>query len=292
MERFFSLFMRNWGKLGALLELGRPWNGMVTGLFALLGVYIAGGSVSFLSGVIIFTIFTFAYMGGATLNDIYDEQIDKINMPYRPLEESRISKNASWVYSAILHVASLSIAALISLDMIFFVGLFLVFSFFYSMPPIFLSRRGIVAQLDLSLVAFLIPSYAGIVYATGSYTLSRNLVFFMLSMFSLFVFIFFLKDFKDVKGDQRWGKLTPVVRYGRENVRKGLIAGTVMSYIFTIYNFSRLSDIRMLSLLLFAVLFAALIITESRIIKDPERYFGIGRIILLFVVLTMFSNLI
>ncbi len=292
MERFFSAIMRQWGRLGAMLELCRPWNGIVTGLFALLGIYISGGSPALLPGVMIFLTFTLAYMAGTILNDLYDENIDKINMPYRPLEENRVTKSFSWKYSAFLHILTLFLSYLVSIDTMFFVALFFIFSFTYSLPPVCTSRRGIIAQINLSLVAFLIPVYAGIVYTTHSYIVNYNTALFLLSMFSLFVFIFMLKDFKDVKGDRKWRKMTPVVRYGREKVRISLMVGTVVSYPVMIYSFSLIHNIDAIALPIFLALFVLLIAAESKILEKPERYFGIGRVILLFVVLTQFLNLL
>ncbi len=292
MERFFSAIMRQWGKAGAMLEICRPWNGIVTGLFALLGIYISGGSPALLPGVMIFLSFTLAYMAGTILNDLYDEHIDKINMPYRPLEENRVTKGFLWRYSAFLHILTLFVSYLVSIETMLFVVLFFVFSFAYSIPPVYTSRRGIIAQINLSLVAFMIPAYAGIVYATHSYAVNYNTALFMLSMFSLFIFIFMLKDFKDIKGDRKWGKMTPVVRYGSGNIRSLLMGGTVVSYLAMIYSFSLIQKIDAVTLPVFLALFVLLIAAESKIMENPETYFGVGRIILLLVVLTQFFNLL
>ncbi len=292
MERPFANLLRHTGIVGALIELGRPWNGIITGLFALFGIYLAGGSVSFVNGFLIFLIFTFAYMGGAALNDIYDEEIDKINMPYRPLEEGRVNKTTAWVYSIFLHIVALLISASVGFEMLTFTILFFIFSAFYSMPPVYLSRRGLIAQIDLAVVAFFIPAYAGIVYATNTYSLNYNILLFLLSIFSLFVFIFLLKDFKDVIGDKKGGKKTPVVQYGGENVRNLILAGTIVSYIFMLYSFSLVQKLDMITLFLLSILLVALLLVENKITENPEKYFGIGRIVLLFVVLTLFSNLL
>ncbi len=292
MERDFSNLLRGAGKIGALIELGRPWNGIITGLFAVFGVYVAGGTLPPFNAVIIFLTFCIAYMAGATLNDIYDESIDKINMPYRPLEEGRVSKQSAWTYSMAMHMVALLLSALISIEMMVFTIVFFAFSAFYSMPPVYLSRRGFVAQLDLAFVAFLVPIYAGIVYATGAYSISTDMAAFMVSMYFLFVSIFLLKDFKDEKGDRKGNKRTPVVQYGMKTVRVLLMLSTIVSYIAMVYTFSLVQAINEFSLFLLSALFVMLLVAESQIIKGPEKYFGLGRIVLFAVILVLFMNIV
>jgi geranylgeranylglycerol-phosphate geranylgeranyltransferase len=97
----------------ALYKLARPWNAITGALAVFLGGYVAGtgewGKVAL--AAVVTLLITGA---GNAWNDYLDVEIDKINQPNRVLPSGKISPTAAWIYSVVLTVIALIIAAFIN----------------------------------------------------------------------------------------------------------------------------------------------------------------------------------
>jgi len=97
----------------ALYKLARPWNAITGALAVFLGGYVAGtgewGKVAL--AAVVTLLITGA---GNAWNDYLDVEIDKINQPNRVLPSGQISPKAAWIYSVVLTVIALVIAAFIN----------------------------------------------------------------------------------------------------------------------------------------------------------------------------------
>ena len=285
MERYFSNAFRGLGIVGSYLELGRPWNGIVTGLYAIMGIVLFG-SASLLNMIVIFAIFTIAYMGGAALNDIYDRKIDEINMPYRPLQEKRLEVKHVWIFSAAMYIAALALAIILGPLITLFTVLFLIFGDVYSVPPIRLCTKSILSHFDLSFTAFLIPFYSGIVFYQNKIFLPQiDIIYFMIAFYFLFVSVFIIKDYKDVEGDRAGNKITPVLQLGPKNVRIISMLLSTVSFSALIYALSMIKVMALWSYALFALFLISMLYFESIVIRYPERGFGGTRVMILFTTL-------
>ncbi len=290
MERFFSTHLKA-SKLLSLIEIGRPWNGIVTGLLGVLGaVLIVGGTLSIDQTILIFLTFLTAYLGGAIVNDIFDTDVDRVNMPYRPIMQGRVTLKEASIVSAILHILSLTIAYITDIKLFGFTVLFLLLSLGYSMPPIYFVRRGALAQISLALITSVIPIYAGASIAAGTIELPTSVILQILTFSALFAFIFLLKDFKDLEGDSKGNKRTVALIMGPELTKKITVVGTAIFFLASIIMFNQKINSTIFLGASIAVL-AGTILTENEIIKHPEKMFGQARLLLLAYITLIFLGL-
>jgi len=222
MERFFSKTLTKFGRIGQYIELGRPWNGVLMGLLAIFGHSLVS-PLEINSTVLLFSVYTLAYMSATSLNDIYDENVDKINMPYRPLQRNAISKNNAYMFAVVVALISFLLSLLLSYQISFLLIIFYILGVIYSVPPMLASRRGALSQINLSLASVTLPLYSGLVFSKMSYILSSTEVLIVLFMTTLALFMFISKDFKDIKGDKSSKKKTIVLIVGENNAQKNCI---------------------------------------------------------------------
>lgn len=292
MERFFANIMRHGGKTTALIELGRPWNGAMSGLLAVMGIVITGSLVTPLGYVLIFLLFTIAYMAGSTLNDIYDEFVDRLNMPFRPLQENRIKRGNAWLFSLVMHTLALIIGLILGFRVFVLIIVFFIFSVFYSVPPVQFSRRGILSQIELCFTVIFLPLYAGIVYSMNSFIPGLNVLIFSIFFFCFSIPISLLKDFKDIKGDKIGNKKTTIIQIGIRNTQILSVTGILAFFLLTIFYLSLLVQLSAAFLMMFSILAFLLVLTGIKITRHPEALFGGARILMLiFVLLIIFSFL-
>lgn len=98
----------------AFLEIMRPMNCLMAGIAALIGLLMAGQG---LSGRASDTTFAIAFLvvflvtgAGNVVNDYFDEEIDAVNRPGRPIPRGAISSRAALVWSVALFVAGCALA--------------------------------------------------------------------------------------------------------------------------------------------------------------------------------------
>ena len=288
MEEFFARVFRSKGKLFALLEVGRPWNGMMSGLIAVVGLALSGAFLP-ITAFLLFILFMLAYMAGSTINDIYDEYVDRFNMPFRPLQESRLSRNEAWYFSIFLHVVILLIAMLIGWEVLLITILFLILGAFYSMPPLNFSRRGVLSQMELCITIVMLPLLGGL-FANG-FIFDMNRIGIVLGITLMFTFVFLFKDFKDIEGDKKYGKFTAVIQLGeRKTIILG-VSGVSLFLVITALMLWRMGlDVYYLAgLFLFLPLFVYI---GLKIKDNPSRRFGELRLIALFFVFYLLALLL
>jgi 4-hydroxybenzoate polyprenyltransferase len=154
------------------------------------------------------------YMSATCFNDIADEEIDKVNLG-KDLSRPLITANVSSWQLRRLGILALVVAMLAALFIYPYYLLFVVggitISVFYSMKPFKFSHRGIFASLWLSLSYIVLPFLAG-AFIQGR--LNRLSIYILVAMYLCFVGRVLLKDFRDYKGDKKFGKLNFLVRHG------------------------------------------------------------------------------
>ncbi len=154
------------------------------------------------------------YMSSTCFNDISDEEVDKINLkndPSRPLVVTGTTpRQLRQLGVASILAASLA-AVLVSPYYLGFVLAGVVLGMAYSLPPLRLSYRGILASLWLPLSYVVLPFLAG-AWLQGR--LDSHSVYILMTMYICFVGRILLKDFRDYKGDKKVGKLNFLVRHG------------------------------------------------------------------------------
>jgi 4-hydroxybenzoate polyprenyltransferase len=148
------------------------------------------------------------YVAATALNDVADEQLDRVNHPVgagRPLVSGeataadlrRLSLGAAIV--ALVAAAPLGAAALA------LVALSLAIAHTYSLPPLRFSYRTYLAPLVLGVGYVVVP------FALGG---GADLVL-AAALYALFAARIVLKDFRDRAGDARFGRPTLLLRFGK-----------------------------------------------------------------------------
>jgi len=286
LERFFSTLLGRLGYVGTLIDLARPWNGIMVGLLPILSLLMGGGSFS-LQALLLFLAFFFGWASGATLNDIFDRDVDKINMPFRPILKRKLKISNVYRYTIILHLLAVFFAIYLDIKILLFVILFFIFSSFYNSPPLHLNRKGILGHIDLVFTVVAIPTYAGFVFALQKFTLPFDYWLFIFGLTLFFLFIFMLKDFKDLVGDRKKGKITPVVQLGPKKIRTIIMVGSILSLILLMFLYYKIIDFQFWHLVPWLFSFIALPLAESIVIKKPESGWGWSRVVVLILILSL-----
>lgn len=196
--------------------LARPALVVLLGMFAALGVAQAehATDVWALAQALVVVI---GYVACAVaVNDLSDVAIDRINVPNdpsRPLASGAAGPREMQVIAVTGATVALVASATIGRTglVITFAGLLL--AVVYSLPPVQLSKRGVVAPLLLPFGFVAVPFLTGIL-ATGSAITTADLAV-LGGLYLGFVGRILLKDFRDVRGDALLGKRTFLVRHGR-----------------------------------------------------------------------------
>lgn len=223
-------------KINPYIEILRPVNFII----AFLSIYF---SIVISNNILKFQLIAFlgslagALIGGAgmIINDYFDEEIDMINRPERPIPSGKISKK-----NAVIYYLSLNILALIILFFInkyaFIVGLFSeLIIFLYSSH---LKRTVLIGNFTVAFMTGLAFIFGGII--AGSL---KNILF-----LSAFAFLAnfgreVLKDLEDVEGDKAKGIKTFPIVFGEKkslvliSITWLLLIGvTLLPYALGVYN--------------------------------------------------------
>lgn len=155
------------------------------------------------------------FIGATTVNDIADEEIDKINLASdkrRPLAVSSAQKKHLRTLNIMAFVVAILIAAAMKPVLVILVLFATGLSYIYSMPPIKISHRGFLAPLLLPINYVLLPFLIGTSLNPGGW--DKQVGILLLGLYVSFIGRIILKDFRDIKGDTLYGKRTFLVRYG------------------------------------------------------------------------------
>jgi len=175
------------------------------------------------------------FIHGTVLNDLGDEAIDRINLLNargRPL----VSGDSTRTELLALGGAAGAVALLTAFAVNWRVGLVvtvgLLLNTAYSLRPIRLCDRGALATILLPAGYVALPYLVGLL-ASQSGVNARDLIL-LIGLYIGFIGRILLKDFRDVTGDEMYGKRTFYLRHGRRTtclVSAGCwIAGTLTMF--------------------------------------------------------------
>lgn len=198
-----------------LLVVVRPPVLVLLLLFTATGVAQAGGAPgrglrAAVAATACFLLFSVA------VNDLADERIDRVNLPNdprRPLVVGSATRFEMQVTAVTAALVALGAASVLGLPALALVAAGLLLSAGYSLPPVRLAKRGIVAPLVLPACYVVLPTTLGILAVRSSIE-AADLVL-LGSLYLGFIGRIVLKDFRDVRGDALFGKRTFLVRHGR-----------------------------------------------------------------------------
>jgi 4-hydroxybenzoate polyprenyltransferase len=184
-------------------------------LYAAAGTVVGGStSVSTLLRAMLVVLPFLAF--SAVVNDLADVRIDRVNLSadaQRVLAAGAAHRrHLGWVAGG---SAVLTLLAGWSLGPLALVvaALGLALSTGYSVDPVRLARRGVLAPLALPMLYVAVPYLTGLFSARGRVE-GADLPL-LVALYLGFVGRIVLKDFRDVRGDALFGKRTFLVRHGR-----------------------------------------------------------------------------
>lgn len=196
--------------------LTRPLNVLITFLSVLVATVLVSGSWIISRVVLGCLSAALASGAGNTLNDFYDQEIDWINKPYRPIPSGRVRPQEAIVFAIALFAVSLGLSLLLGIPEFIIVSSAVVLLWAYAAV---LKRAILVGNL---MVSFL----GGLAFVFGGIVVYRAEAGFIPA---LFAFLFHLgreivKDAEDMQADVVRGARTLPIQIG---LRPALICAAV-----------------------------------------------------------------
>lgn len=203
-------------RLRLIVLVARPAVLGLVAMFAALGLAQAARPDD---GVLLAKVL-FAAVGSllfaVAVNDLADERIDRVNLPTdarRPLVAGSGTRIEMVVLASVSAVLSLGASTLLRWPAPLIVAGGLAFTACYSLRPIRIADRGVVAPMLLPAGYVAVPYLLGIFAVRGALTRADLLL--LAGLYAGFIGRIVLKDFRDVRGDALFGKRTFLVRHGR-----------------------------------------------------------------------------
>jgi 4-hydroxybenzoate polyprenyltransferase len=218
------------------------------------------------------------YVAATAINDVADRDIDRVNHP-RDAGRPLVSGDANESDLLRLHVAAAALALLAAVPLGWFgigvVLLSLAVAVAYSLPPLTLSHRTLLAPLVLAVAYVLVPYAHGLLGADVSFT-ARDLPF-AAALFALFIARIVLKDFRDRDGDARYGKPTLLLRAGKRVTCLTSVVALAAGNILLLLAVRPPAPVAVVLELFFcAVAWMLLVLLRSTDRRDEQVAIGIG----------------
>jgi 1,4-dihydroxy-2-naphthoate polyprenyltransferase len=184
--------------------------------FLLLGAAAQGPIRPTVSLVLTAVALCASYVVATTVNDVADQDIDRINHPLdagRPLVTGDASERDLWRTNAVAAPVAFIAAALAGAPTLGLTVASLAIGYSYSLRPIRLAYRTWAAPAVLAVAYVLVPYGLGVLAAGGRIDATDGLL--AAALYMLFVARINLKDFRDREGDAAFGKPTLLLAHGK-----------------------------------------------------------------------------
>jgi 4-hydroxybenzoate polyprenyltransferase len=171
------------------------------------------------------------------INDIFDEKIDKISNPDRPLVSGIVKKREYTDYSLVFLFLSLIIALLFSPVIFLLIVFYHLLTWIYSAYPFRLKKFFGVANLISATASLLFLGIGFLVFSGGD--LFSGIYWEVIGLLGLaYFFVLSIKDLRDVEGDRREKIYTLPVLVGLRNARLVLASLILFFYLLSVYVFN------------------------------------------------------
>lgn len=170
------------------------------------------------------------------INQIYDEDIDKLNKPFLPVANGEMSKRFAWVA-----VVASGVVGPLVVNAFFPPLLFRLYSFglflglIYSVPPIRTKKNPILAGLTIATVRGFLLNF-GVYYAVKDaigmpFGWSPKVAFVARFMTLFASVIAITKDLPDIEGDKAYAIDTFATKVGVAKIAQGATAALFLNYV-------------------------------------------------------------
>lgn len=219
--------------LKAFLKFARPQIIVTCVALVILGSLVSG---SFNWKIILaFMLVTFAIVHANSINDYSDRQIDKVNLKHakdRPLVTGDISDKEFWFLHYGSAVVTLLLSAFFGIPAIILTTVLIISDYIYSLKPLRLTDRTLASPLVLAFWYTYYPLFLGFWSANRQDAYPWLL---SIGIFLAFVARMLLKDFRDIRGDKKFGKKTFLIRYGAKATCAASVVLWSLAFSVTIY---------------------------------------------------------
>lgn len=203
-------------QLRGIVVTVRPPVFVLLAFYAELGLAQAGEPNAYVSLAKILAVIAAFLVFSVACNDLADEAIDRVNLPgdpRRPLVSGAVSRARLLATGWVAAGAALIISVLIGWPALLITGVGLAVSGAYSVRPVRIAQRGVLAPLLLPACYVAVPYLLGI--TAVRYAPTGTDLALLGGLYLGFIGRILLKDFRDVRGDAMFGKRTFLVRHGR-----------------------------------------------------------------------------
>lgn len=217
--------MRHWRLVHDYAILTRPMNSIMMGLAVIIGEITALNDIPRINDLLFgFLVGFFLTATSMVLNDIVDIEVDKINVPNRPLPSGRISINSAKNYAIVLIILGLTFSSIISINALLIAISALSISIIYNFKG---KKTGLIGNLMVAYCVAIPFLFGGIVVSNAIN--EKILTFFILALLAT-TGREIIKGIADMEGDRIRGIKTLALRYGE---RKAAIVA-IISYLMAI----------------------------------------------------------
>ena len=202
-------------RLPPTLELTRPLNCLLTGAAVLIGEVVTIGNLNIHGYVLIsaFLAAAFVAAGGNAMNDYFDQRIDHINRPDRPIPSGRITASKALTTAQVLFVTGIIFTVFLNIYCLLLVGLNSLFLTLYAWG---VKRQGLVGNLSIGYLVgstFLFGGLATAYFRPGPLIPSKLLILVLMASLST-VGRELIKAIEDMRGDRKLRYKTFPLRHG------------------------------------------------------------------------------
>ena len=208
--------------------LGRPLNSTLAGFAVAIGA-LAALANPLTNNQIIYIVLGCVVSGfisafGYAINDFFDVEIDKINVPHRPIPSGLVSLEGAKMYCAIMVVLGVIFAILIDIVAVILALSGIILLFLYAAR---FKRSGFPGNLIVALLASIPFLFGG--FVTASY---ETLIYPASFAFLINLGRELIKDIEDVDGDKLENVQSIALKYGIRPARN--IAYVILFSLFII----------------------------------------------------------
>ncbi|MCA9364811.1 MAG: UbiA family prenyltransferase [Candidatus Moranbacteria bacterium] len=234
-RRFFVLLWKNVLRLPQVFFVsGLVLIGLVIGLVIFPPAYSLFDVFGLFALLVLLISAVCAWSSSVLINDLFDQKIDRISNPHRPLVAGVMSEDScrQWIFVFV----TLSLLGSLVVHIVFFF-LFLLFHIattFYSAPPFRLKRTPFLATA-VSAFSSLLFVFCGYLLANPDQSLSFFPWRVFLLLFLTYTLSLPIKDFRDISGDRHDGVYTIPVLFGLEWGKVIVGSGVFLSFLSSVF---------------------------------------------------------
>ncbi|TAK94718.1 hypothetical protein EPO05_05935 [Patescibacteria group bacterium] len=185
------------------------------------------------AGLLIFEAVTCAWLASVVVNDLYDQNIDRLTNSDRPLTANIFDRPTYIFLGFILFAASIFLGALVNPKVALLLVAYQALAFIYSAPPIRLKRLTFVSTL-VSGIASLLVVFIGFILASPHQDIQGFPFRIALLLIISYTLSLPIKDFKDIAGDKADQVWTIPVVFGEVWGKLVVGSGVFLSFLLSV----------------------------------------------------------